>query len=147
MGLQPNQVVTPDIGSIKLACAFAEKLNIDFAVIDKRRVNANEVKSALIGDVTRKRVLLIDDMCSTGWTLKTAALICKKAGASAVFAAVTHGLFMGRFENSGMEKIIMSNTVPTPDLDVEVVSVAPVFAKAIESIVDAKSISSLFTRF
>lgn len=147
IGLQPDLVVTPDIGSIKLACAFAEKLNIDFAVIDKRRVNANEVNSALIGDVRQKRVLLIDDMCSTGGTLKTAALVCKKAGASAVFAAVTHGLFMGKFEKNGIEKIIMSNTVPTPDFDVEVVSVAPVFAKAIESIVDAKSISSLFTRF
>ncbi|MGL5626030.1 MAG: ribose-phosphate diphosphokinase [Candidatus Rhabdochlamydia sp.] len=147
MGLQLDQVVTPDIGSIKLACAFAEKLNVDFAVIDKRRVNANEVSSALIGDVRQKRVLLIDDMCSTGGTLKTAALVCKKAGASAVFAAVTHGLFMGDFKNSGIEKIIMSNTVPTPDFDVEVISIALVFAKAIESIVDAKSISSLFTRF
>jgi ribose-phosphate pyrophosphokinase len=147
MGLQLDQVVTPDIGSIKLACAFAEKLNVDFAVIDKRRVSANEVNSALIGDVRQKRILLIDDMCSTGGTLKTAALVCKKAGASAIFAAVTHGLFMGDFKNSGIEKIIMSNTVPTPDFDVEVISIALVFAKAIESIVDAKSISSLFTRF
>ncbi|VHO03770.1 ribose-phosphate pyrophosphokinase [Candidatus Rhabdochlamydia sp. T3358] len=145
--LQPNQVVTPDVGSIKLACAFAEKLNIDFAVIDKRRVNANEVESALIGDVYQKRVLLVDDMCSTGGTLKKAALVCKKAGASAVFAAVTHGLFIEKFENSGIEKIIMSNTVPTSNYDVEVVSVAPLFAEAIRSIVDAKSISSLFTRF
>jgi ribose-phosphate pyrophosphokinase len=147
MGLHLDQVVTPDIGSIKLACAFAEKLNVDFAVIDKRRVNANKVNSALIGNVRQRRVLLIDDMCSTGETLKTAALICKKAGASAVFAVVTHGLFMERFEKHGIEKIIMSNTVPAPDFDVEVVSVAPVFAKAIESIVGGKSISSLFTRF
>lgn len=145
--LRPNQVVTPDVGSIKLACAFAEKLNIDFAVIDKRRVNANEVESALVGDVYQKRVLLVDDMCSTGGTLKKAALVCKRAGASAVFAAVTHGLFIGNFENSGIEKIIMSNTVPTPNCNVEVVSVAPLFAEAIRSIVDAKSISSLFTRF
>jgi ribose-phosphate pyrophosphokinase len=145
--LQPNQVVTPDIGSIKLACAFAEKLNIGFSVINKRRVNANEVESALIGDVHQKRVLLVDDMCSTGGTLKKAALVCRRAGASAVFAAVTHGLFIGRFENSGIEKIIMSNTVPTPNCNVEVVSVAPLFAEAIRSIVDAKSISSLFKRF
>lgn len=145
--LQPNQVVTPDIGSIKLACAFAEKLHIGFSVINKRRVNANEVESALIGDVHQKRVLLVDDMCSTGGTLKKAALVCKRAGASVVFAAVTHGLFIGRFENSGIEKIIMSNTVPTPNCNVEVVSVAPLFAEAIRSIVNAKSISSLFARF
>ena len=145
--LRPNQVVTPDVGSIKLACAFAEKLNIDFAVIDKRRINANEVESALVGDVYQKRVLLVDDMCSTGGTLKKAALVCKKAGASAVFAAVTHGLFIGNFENSGLEKIIMSNTVSTSNCFVEVVSVAPLFAEAIRSIVNAKSISSLFARF
>lgn len=148
LGLQPNQVVAPDVGSIKLARAFAEKLHIDFAVIDKRRVHANEVElSAIIGNVRQKRVLLIDDMCSTGGTLKIAASTCKRAGASAVFAAVTHGLFVGRFESSGIERIIMSNTVPTPALNVEVVCVAPLFAEAIKSIVDAKSISSLFTRF
>lgn len=146
-GLCPDQVVAPDVGSIKLARAFAEKLCIDFAVIDKRRVNAKEVESALIGDVCQRRVLLVDDMCSTGGTLKTAACVCKKAGASAIFAAVTHGLFVGRFESSEIERIIMSNTVPTPNFDVEVVCIAPLFAKAIESIVDAKSISSLFTRF
>jgi ribose-phosphate pyrophosphokinase len=147
LGLCPDQVVAPDVGSIKLARAFAEKLHIDFAVIDKRRVNATKVElSALIGDVHQKRVLLIDDMCSTGGTLRTAASVCKSAGASAVFAAVTHGLFIGRFEDSGIERIIMSNTVPAPSFTVEVVCVASLFAKAIESIVDAKSISSLFTR-
>ncbi|MDQ5956232.1 MAG: hypothetical protein ACH349_04505 [Candidatus Rhabdochlamydia sp.] len=78
---------------------------------------------------------------------KKAAVVCKRAGASAVFAAVTHGLFIGNFENSGIEKMIMINTIPTPNCSQEVVSVAPLFAEAIRSIVNAKSISSLFTRF
>ncbi len=144
-------VVTPDIGSIKLARAYAEALKVDLAIVDKRRVNAKQVEmTALIGEVKGKDVLLVDDMCSTGGTLKTAARVCKHAGANHLYAAVTHGLFVGKglLEDSGIEKIVMSNTVPSPETieskKLEVVSVAPLFSKAIESIVGAKSISSLY---
>jgi ribose-phosphate pyrophosphokinase len=142
-------VVAPDIGSIKMARGYAEALKVDLAIVDKRRVSAKQVEmAALIGDVMGKDVLLVDDMCSTGGTLKTAARVCKQAGAKRIFAAVTHGLFVGSgLEDSEIEKIIMSNTVPTPESverkSLEVVSVAPLFSKAIESILGAKSISSL----
>ena len=143
-------VVTPDVGSIKLARAYAEALKVDLAIVDKRRVNAQQVEmAALIGDVRGKDVLLVDDLCSTGGTLKSAALVCKRAGANRLYAALTH-LFdcKGLLEDSGIEKIVMSNTVPLPKTlkyeKLEVVSVAPLFAKAIESIVSAKSISSLY---
>jgi ribose-phosphate pyrophosphokinase len=146
-------VVTPDIGSIKLARAYAEALKVDLAIVDKRRVNAKQVEmAALIGDVKGKDVLLVDDVCSTGGTLKTAARVLKQAGANRLYAAVTHGLFVGKglLEDSGIEKIVMSNTVPSPETidssKLEVVSVAPLFGKAIESIVGAKSISSLYTQ-
>ena len=150
LGLKNCVVVTPDIGSIKLARAFADQMKADLAIVDKRRVNANQVEvNALIGDVENRDVLLIDDMCSTGGTLKTASWVCKKAGAGRVCAAVTHGLLLGQaFEESAIEKMLISNTVPLLDgLDrrrIQVVSVAPLFAKAIDSIVCAKSISSLF---
>lgn len=149
-GLKSCVVVAPDIGSSKLARRFAEALKVDFAVIDKRRVDAKHVElNALIGDVKDKDVLLVDDICSTGDTLKSAAMVCKKAGAKRVFVAVTHGLFVGNpFEGSAIEKILISNTVPlqgTVDRgQVEVVSVAGLFGKAIDSMVGAKSISSLF---
>lgn len=143
-------VVSPDIGSIKLGRAYAGALKVDLAIVDKRRVNAKHVEpAALIGDVKGKDVFLVDDMCSTGGTLRTAAQVCKKAGARRVIAAVTHGLFIGNGlqEDSGIEKFVMANTVPTPDtlgaFRLEVVPVAPLMAKAIESIVGAKSISSL----
>lgn len=142
-------VVTPDIGSIKLARGYAEALKVDLAIVDKRRVSAKQVEmAALIGSVKDKDVLLVDDMCSTGGTLKTAAKVCKQAGAKRIFAAVTHGLFVGNgFGECEIEKIVMSNTVPTPETlertRLEIVSVAPLFAKAIESILGAKSISSL----
>jgi ribose-phosphate pyrophosphokinase len=87
-------------------------------------------------------------MCSTGSTLKTAAKVCKQGGAKRIIAAVTHGLFVGDgLEDSEIERIVMTNTVPTPEtvgkIKLEVVSVAPLFSKAIESILGAKSISSL----
>jgi ribose-phosphate pyrophosphokinase len=144
-------VVTPDIGSIKLARSYAEALKVDLAIVDKRRVSAKEVEmAALIGDVVNKNVLLVDDMCSTGGTLKTAARVCKTAGAKHIWAAVTHGLFVGKglLGDSGIERIMMSNTVPAPETidqnHLEIVSVAPLFGKAIQSIIGAKSISSLY---
>src|SRR5579872_587310 len=102
LGLINLVVVAPDVGSIKLARDFAEGLKVDFAIVDKRRVNAKQVEiDALIGEVTGKNVLLVDDMCTTGGTLKTAANVCKKAGAKSVIAAATHGLLVGKvFEGS-----------------------------------------------
>ncbi len=148
MKLESCVVVTPDVGSIKLASAFAEKMKVDLAIVDKRRVNAEQVEvNALIGEVHGKDVLLIDDICSTGGTLKTAAWVCKKAGAKRVIAAVTH--FVGStFEESAIEEMLITNTIPLPsgfnDPRIKVVSVAPLFGKAIQSIVSAASISSLF---
>jgi ribose-phosphate pyrophosphokinase len=142
-------VVTPDIGSIKLARSYAEALKVDLAIVDKRRVNAKQVEmTALIGSVKGKNVLLVDDMCSTGETLRVAARVCKQAGANHLYAAVTHGLFEGMIEDSGIEKIVMCNTVPSPKTispgKLEIVSVAELFGKAIESIVGAKSFSSIY---
>jgi ribose-phosphate pyrophosphokinase len=149
LGLDQAVVVTPDIGSVKLGRSFAESLKLDLAIVDKRRVNAQHVDTnAIIGDVRGKDVLLTDDICSTGESLKAAALVCKKAGAKRIWAAVTHGLIVGRaFEESAIEKMLVSNTIPLlkgVDLQrVESVSVAGLFGKAINSIVSAESISSL----
>jgi ribose-phosphate pyrophosphokinase len=150
LGLKDYIVVTPDIGSIKLAKAFAKDLESGLAIVDKRRVSADIVEvNALIGEVKDKEVLLVDDICSTGGTLKTASWMCKQAGARRIYAAVTHGLLLGKaFEESAIEKMLLANTIPlADDLNSErlqVVSIAGLFAKAIDSIVGAKSISSLF---
>ncbi len=144
-------VVTPDVGSIKLARAFARDLNVELAIVDKRRLNAEEVEmNALIGDVENKDVLLVDDICSTGGTLRRASWVCKKARAKRVISAVTHGLFLGSsFQESAIETMIVSNTIALDPKSIngsriEVVSVAEIFAQAIESIIGAKSISLLF---
>lgn len=151
LNLEQGVVVTPDIGSIKLAKAYAASLNWDLAIVDKRRINAEQhvEVTALIGNVKDRNVLLTDDVCSTGGTLKSASLICKQEGAKCILAAVTHGLMIGSaFEESAIEKMFIGNTVPLSD-DVsrdrlEIVSVASLFGKAIDSILGAKSISSLY---
>jgi len=151
LGLNDYVVVAPDQGGVKRARDFAREVEHDFAIIDKRRVDAGHVEAeALIGNVKGRQVLLIDDLISTGETLKKASLVCKAAGAREIFAIATHGLLVGEvFSGSAIEKIIVTDTVPlteelkeNPKILIE--SVAPLFSQAIRSIVKAESISSLF---
>jgi ribose-phosphate pyrophosphokinase len=147
-------VVAPDIGSVKLARAYANHLKCDMAIVDKIRANATTVEaSTLIGDVRGKDVLLADDMSSTGSTLVSAAKACREKGANRVLAAVTHGIFVedsvSKIENSHIEALLMSNTVPWSDRfkgskKIKPVSVASLFGYAISCVVQAKSISSVF---
>lgn len=147
-------VVTPDIGSVKLARAYASQLKVDFAIVDKHRINAHDVEVVtLIGDVKGKDVLLADDMCSTAGTLVSAAKACRGKGANRILAIVTHGIFVGeaveKIEKSPIEALMMSNTVPYTERlakssKIKSVSVASLFAQAIRCIISKESISSLF---
>jgi ribose-phosphate pyrophosphokinase len=153
LGLNDCIVVAPDIGSVKIARAFANHLKVDFAVVDKCRRSAMEVgEVTLIGDVKGKDVLLADDMCSTGATLVSAAKACQEKGAKRIFAAVTHGLCVdhaiSRIENSPLESVWMTNTIPHTERlqgtnKLHTVSIAPLLAHAIQCIVSDESISSL----
>ena len=147
-------VVSPDLGSIKLARVFAADLGAGFAIVDKMRVNARQVlPAALIGEVEGSDVLLVDDMCSTGGTLMMAAEVCQAAGAKRIFAVVTHGLLLGeavrKLEESPIEKLWISNTVPGSDgvvhPKIETVSIASLLGKVVDRIMSDESISSLFT--
>ncbi len=148
-GLQNAVVVSPDVGSNKMARKFAEDLKLDLAIVDKRRISAKKVEVyALIGDVKGKQVILVDDICSTGSTLKMAAKVCREEGAKSVDAVFTHGLMMGGSRLEGIDKIYTTNTVPQPKetKTFQAVSIAPMFGEAIECVVKNKSISSLFKR-
>jgi ribose-phosphate pyrophosphokinase len=146
-------VVAPDVGSIKIARAFASQLHADFAVIDKERVSAGQVRdTTIIGEVKGKDILLADDMCSTGETVLLAAKACQEKGAKRIIAVVTHGICvdsaMEKIENSQLETLIMTNTIPytsrlEPSSKLVTVSIAPLLADAIRRIVTDKSISSL----
>lgn len=135
-------VVAPDIGSVKIAKAYAKHLKADFAVMSKERLSATEVSvAALIGDVAGRDVLLADDMCSTGYTLSSAAKACQEKGAKRIFGAVTHGLFVKgaieRIENSPLEVLWVTNTIPATDQwakssKLKTVSIAPLLARALQ---------------
>ncbi len=147
-------VATPDVGSVKLARAYASELKVDLVIVDKERLDATKVKATtVIGDVQGKDVLLADDMCSTAGTLVSAAKACQEKGANRVFAAITHGLFVGdsikNLEASPIEALFVSDTIPLNEKaakcsKVHPTSVASLFGQAIQCIVSAKSISSMY---
>lgn len=137
-------VVAPDAGSVKLARNIASCLSLDFALLDKERLSAQEVQVvAMIGDIEGKDVLLADDMSSTAGTLVSAAKACQEKGAKRIFCVVTHGLFVGdsveKIERSPIEKLLVCNTIPwTCRLDgstkITSISVAPLLSNAIKRV-------------
>ncbi|MDO4730756.1 MAG: ribose-phosphate pyrophosphokinase [Clostridia bacterium] len=148
-------VASPDLGSVTRARKFAEKLDCKIAIIDKRRPKANvsEVMN-IIGDVEGKKIIMIDDMIDTAGTLCNAAeAIVKIGGASEVYAAATHGVLSGqaieRIQNSPIKELLLTNTIPLPDekrLDkIKILTVAPLFAEAIERIYEDKPVSPIVT--
>lgn len=152
MNLQDSVVVAPDIGSVKIARTFAQLLGVELAIIDKQRTNSQHVEMTLIGHVKGKNVLIADDMCSTGGTLATAANLCKEKGGKTIVAAVTHGLLVGHaidhIETSAVESVLMTNSIPYTDRligtkKLMTVSIAPLVAKAMWSILNDESVSSL----
>lgn len=146
-------VVAPDIGSVKLTHAYASYLKADFVVVDKHRRSATEVDVVtIIGDVKGKDVLLADDMCSTAGTLVSAAKACQEKGAKRIFAAVSHGLFVGnaaeKIQQSPIEALFVSNTIPysarlAGTTKVKTVSIAGLLSQAIHGIASQESIVSL----
>lgn len=145
-------VVSPDSGSVKMAQKFADRIGCGFAVVAKRRVDANTVASShLVGDVKGRTCLICDDMTSTAGTLCAAAELLKREGAAKIYASVSHFLAsekaMEKLQGSCIEELITTDTVPTT-LDfggkVKILSVAAELAEAIRRIHDGGSLSSLF---
>jgi ribose-phosphate pyrophosphokinase len=151
----PNlTVVAPDTGGAERARAYAKRLDADLALCDKRREKANiaEVMN-VVGDVRGRNCLVVDDMCDTGGSLVKVARALKKAGAERIHACFTHAVLSGRaveqLGDSEIERIIITNTIPLHDHACElkkitVLSIAPLLAKAIKSIHEETSVSSLF---
>ena len=153
MGLDNLIVVSPDVGSIKLARATAAALEADLAIVDKRRPRANECQAMnLIGDVRGRNVLIRDDMVDTGGSICSAATFLKERGALDIYAACTHGVLSGqaiqRIEESPIKKIIISDSLDHSKRNLtdkfEVLSCAELIGEAINRIFDEESVSSLF---
>ena len=154
---EQTMVVSPDVGSVARARAFAQKLDMPMAIVDKRRQKANssEVMN-IIGDVTDKHVILLDDMVDTGGSLCHAAkALVEIGGAKTVTACASHGVLSGpaydRINESCLEEVIFLDTIqPKENLSeicpkIKYLSVAHMFAEAIERIYEERSVSKLFT--
>ncbi len=147
-------VVTPDVGSVKIARNYAHHLGVDFVIIDKHRVDPLHIDTVrVIGDIKGKDVLLADDMCTTGVTLLSAAKACREKGAERIFAVVTHGLLvedsLQQLGQSPIEALIITNTVPSSgrfqgSKKIHTVSIAPLLAEAIRCLFSQKSIQHLY---
>ena len=143
-------VVSPDVGGVKMARAYADALGAELAIVAKHRVSATRVEAMnVIGEVKGRDVLLVDDMTETAGTLTAAAEILHKNGAKRIYAGVSHAILaeLGhqRIRDSKIEEVITTDSVPqAAGPKVQVVSIAPMLAEAIRRIHGGESITSLF---
>ncbi|MFK7962162.1 MAG: ribose-phosphate diphosphokinase [Phycisphaerales bacterium] len=148
-------LVSPDVGNVKVANMYADLLGADLAIIDKRRESGSTVASkSLIGSVEGRPVLMVDDMISTAGTICEAARLVREYGATDVFAAATHAVFVGlakqRLADAPFRRIVITDTIPEDErLDpirerLEVLSTAVLLGEAVHRIHHDQSISALF---
>ena len=151
----PNlTVVAPDTGGAERARAYAKRLNAELALCDKRREKANEAEVMnVVGDVRGRNCLIVDDMCDTGGSLTKVGAALKAAGADHIHACFTHPVLSGKacekLVGSEIEQVVTTNTIPMNGRlcrleNGKVLSIAPLLAKAIKSIHEETSVSSLF---
>jgi len=155
LNLDPKKavVLAPDMGSARMSQAYAKRLGMHFALIDKRRYAANQAEVVhLIGELEGRDVLIIDDMIDTAGTIVNAAKKALDNGANSIYAIGTHALFSGqavdRMKSIPFEKIIVTDTVAIPAEkrlpNMTIVTVANIFAEAIQRINRGDSVSALF---
>lgn len=146
-------VVSPDVGRAKAAKRLSDMLEADLAIMHKGRPGHNKaVITALIGDVNGKICIINDDMIDTGGTIIAAAETLYTNGAEAVYICCTHPIFSGnavkKLTDSVAEEIVVCDTIPIPEIEssdkIKVVSVAPLFARAIANVYGNESVSELF---
>jgi len=153
LDLSEYTVVAPDLGSVKMARAYANRLGVPLAIVEKRRpkANATEVMNVIgISEVKDRNLLIIDDMIDTGGTLINAAAKLKAVGAREIYACATHPVFSGnaleRLESSPISRVVVTDTIPVARTSekLRTLSTAQIFAEAILRIHRSESISSLF---
>jgi len=153
-GMENIIVVSPDIGSVARARAFALKMGLGLAIVDKRREKANQAEVMnIIGSVEGKTVLMYDDMVDTAGSLCEAAnALVQNGGAKEIYACASHGVLSGeaveRIENSVVKEIVFSDTIPHErskgSEKIKYLTAAPLFAEAIKRTFEEVSISTLF---
>ncbi|WP_375263045.1 ribose-phosphate pyrophosphokinase [Palleronia sp.] len=152
--MQDVMVVSPDVGGVGRARDLAKRINAPLSIVDKRRENPGEVaEMTVIGDVTGKTCIIVDDICDTAGTLCKAADTLMQQGAAEVHAYISHGVLSGpaveRISNSVMKTLVITDSIePTAAVRdceaIRIVPTAPMFAQAILNIWNGTSVSSLF---
>jgi len=151
--LKDLTVVSPDVGGIKMARAYAKALDADLAIVDKRRSGPNDVEAMnLIGEVKGRTVLIPDDMIATGGSLVEAVNALVKFGAKDIYASCTHAILSGnaveKLGKSVLKEVVVTDTIPLPSEKripkIKVLPVGPLLGEAILRIHHEESISSLF---
>lgn len=146
-------IVSPDVGGIKMARAYAKRFKAGLAIVDKRRNSPESTEVMhILGEVKDKNVIMVDDIVATGSSLTEAAKALKKAGAKKIFAAITHGILsnnaVDKINKSCIDCLVITDSVPLDknkkSKKIKVVSVGSLFAEAIKRIHFEKSISVLF---
>jgi len=147
-------VVSPDVGGVARARELAKRINSPLSIVDKRREKPGEVaEMTVIGDVTDKICIIVDDMCDTAGTLCKAAEVLMENGAKEVHAYITHGVMsgpaVGRVANSVMKSLVITDSIAPSEAvkaapNIRIVPTAPIFAQAILNIWYGTSVSSLF---
>ncbi len=147
-------VVSPDAGGVDRARAFAKRLEVNLAIVDKRREGSNQAQVMnMIGDVSDRHVLLLDDMIDTAGTIVETAKACTENGASMVWAVCTHPVLSGpaieRIEQSPLAQVVATNSIALQGKDqlslkIRILSVAPLLGEAIKRIHEEQSVTSLF---
>ncbi len=147
-------VVSPDVGGIKMARAYANRLHAALAIVDKRRMSPEKTEVMhILGDVSGKNVVVVDDIIATAGSLIDAVAALKKFGAKGIYAAASHGVLSGPAKEriaktQELLEVIITNSIPFKDgalnPKIKQLSIAPLLAEAIVRTHNAKSISSLF---
>jgi len=154
MGLKDVTVVSPDVGGIKMARAYAKRLNADLAIVDKRRSGPTETEVMhVIGEVEGRNVILVDDMISTGTSITEAARACRKDGAKDIFVCATHAVLAGKavekLAKAPIKEVVVTDTIPLDGKEKElpnlrVLTIANLLGEAIRRIHHSESVSTLF---
>ena len=152
--LNDVMVVSPDVGGVARARELAKRINAPLSIVDKRREKAGEVaEMTIIGDVTGKKCIIVDDICDTAGTLCKAAEVLIDNGAAEVHSYITHGVLSGpaveRISNSVMKSLVITDSIQATGpvakaANIRIVPTAPIFAQAILNIWNGTSDSSLF---
>ncbi len=153
-GLEDVMVVSPDVGGVARARELAKRINAPLSIVDKRREKPGEVaEMTVIGDVSGKKCIIVDDICDTAGTLCKAAEVLMEHGATEVHSYITHGVLSGpaveRISKSVMKSLVITDSIELTDAakaapNIRVVPTAPMFAQAILNIWNGTSVSSLF---